>query len=55
MLVWAFTFLIIAIIAGLLGFTGIAGFATGLAEIYFFIFIALFVIALIPDLPADRR
>jgi uncharacterized membrane protein YtjA (UPF0391 family) len=55
MLIWALTFLIIAIIAGLLGFTGIAGFATGLAEIYFFIFIALFVIALIPDLPADRR
>jgi len=47
MLIWAFTFLIVAMIAGLLGFTGIAGFAAGLAEIHFFIFVTLFVIALI--------
>jgi uncharacterized membrane protein YtjA (UPF0391 family) len=50
MLSWAFTLLIAAAVAGLLGFTGIAGFAAGLAQILFFIFLTLFVIALIPEL-----
>ena len=35
MLSWAITFLIIAIIAAVLGFGGIAGTATGIAKILF--------------------
>lgn len=47
MLKWALIFLIVAIIAGLFGFTNIAGAAIGIAKILFFIFVVLFVIALI--------
>ena len=47
MLRWAVTFFIIALIAGLLGFTGIAGAAVGMARILFFVFVALFVLSLI--------
>lgn len=55
MLSWALLFLIVAGVAGVLGFSGIAGIATGLAEIHFFIFMALFIIALVFGLrhPAD--
>lgn len=47
MLSWVVTFLIIAIIAGLLGFTAIAGAAIGIAKIVFFIFVILFLISLV--------
>ncbi|MEJ2717393.1 MAG: DUF1328 domain-containing protein [Deltaproteobacteria bacterium] len=47
MLSWAVFFLVIAIIAGLLGFGGIAGAAIGIAKILFFIFLAVFVLLLI--------
>ena len=42
MLRWAFTFLIIGLIAGLLAFTGVAGTAVGIAKILSFLFLALF-------------
>ncbi len=45
MLNWTLNFLILALIAGLLGFTGIAGAAVGIAKTLFFIFIAMWVIA----------
>jgi uncharacterized membrane protein YtjA (UPF0391 family) len=45
MLGWALTFLIIALIAAVLGFGGIAGFAVELAKIIFFVAIVLFVIS----------
>ena len=45
MLSWAITFLVIAIIAGILGFGGIAGTAVGFAKILFFLFIVMFIIA----------
>ena len=38
MLSWAITFLIIAIVAAVLGFGGIAGTATGIAKILFVVF-----------------
>lgn len=41
------TLLIIALIAAVLGFGGIAGAAVGIAKIIFFIAIALFLISLI--------
>lgn len=45
MLSWAITFLIIAIIAAVLGFGGIAGAATGIAKILFVLFLVLFVVS----------
>ena len=47
MLSWAITFLIIALIAAVLGFGGIAGTAVGIAKILFFVFIVLFVVSLL--------
>jgi uncharacterized membrane protein YtjA (UPF0391 family) len=47
MLGWALTFLIIALIAAVLGFGGIAGFAVELAKIVFVVAIILFVISAI--------
>ncbi len=47
MLRWSITFFIIAIIAAILGFGGVADTAAGIAEILFYIFLVLFVISLI--------
>ena len=47
MLGWALTFLIVALIAAVLGFGGIAGFAVEIAKIIFFVAIVLFVISAI--------
>lgn len=41
MLYWALMFLVIALIAAVLGFTGVAILAGGVAKILFFIFIVL--------------
>jgi len=54
MLNWAVVFLVIALIAALFGFGGIAGTAVGIAKLLFFIFLAIFVISLIMGL-AQRR
>ncbi len=45
MLSWAFSFLVLAIIAGFLGFGGIALMSVGIARILFTLFLILFVIA----------
>jgi uncharacterized membrane protein YtjA (UPF0391 family) len=47
MLRTAIVLLIIAAIAALFGFSGIAAAATGIAKILFWIFLALFVLALL--------
>jgi uncharacterized membrane protein YtjA (UPF0391 family) len=47
MLEWALIFLVIAIVAGLFGFRGIASTATGIAKVLFFLFIVMFFIFLI--------
>ena len=47
MLTWAITFLVVALIAALFGFTGVAAAFAGIAKILFFIFVVLFVISLI--------
>lgn len=47
MLGWAITFLIVAIIAGVFGFGGIASASVGIAQFLFFVFVALFVIAMV--------
>lgn len=50
MLAWIFTFFIVAIIAGLLGFTGIMATAAGVAKILFYIFIVLFLVSVVIQL-----
>jgi uncharacterized membrane protein YtjA (UPF0391 family) len=45
MLNWALTFLVVAIIAALFGFTGIAGAATDIARTLFFVFLVLLVVS----------
>ncbi len=50
MLNYAVTFFILAIIAAVLGFGGIAGTLTGAAKIFFIGFIVLFVLSLIANL-----
>jgi len=47
MLSWSALFLIIALIAAALGFSGIAGTAVGIAKVLFFIFIVLFLVSLV--------
>ena len=47
MLSLAVTFLVIALIAALLGFGGIAGTAAGIAKILFVIFLILFIVSLL--------
>jgi uncharacterized membrane protein YtjA (UPF0391 family) len=45
MIGWAITFLVVALVAALLGFGGIAGTAMAAAKIVFFVAIALFLIS----------
>lgn len=47
MLWWAFVFFIVAILAAVFGFGGIAAGAMSIAKILFWIFIILFVISLV--------
>jgi len=44
MFYWAFIFLILALIAGALGFGGVAGSAAGMAKILFFVGLVVFVV-----------
>jgi len=54
MLSWVLTFLIIALIAGVLGFGGIAGASVEIAKIIFFIAIVLFLISAVFGLVRGR-
>jgi uncharacterized membrane protein YtjA (UPF0391 family) len=47
MLNWALIFFIVAIIAAIFGFGGVAVAAAGIAKILFFFFLVLFVISLV--------
>jgi uncharacterized membrane protein YtjA (UPF0391 family) len=47
MLGWALTFLVVALIAGVLGFTTIAGAAISIAKLVFYVFLLLFVVSLV--------
>jgi uncharacterized membrane protein YtjA (UPF0391 family) len=55
MLRWAFVFLIVALIAGLLGFTGIAGNSMYIARVLFFIFLVIFLLSLVYGLATGKR
>jgi uncharacterized membrane protein YtjA (UPF0391 family) len=54
MLGWAITFLIIAIIAGVLGFGGIASASVGIAQVLFFVFLVVFALTLLIHLLRGR-
>lgn len=47
MLRWALIFLVVAIIAAVFGFGGIAGTAVGIAKILFWVFLILFLVSII--------
>ena len=55
MLKWAFIFLVIALIAAVFGFGGLASAAAGIAKILFFIAIAIFVVMLLMGLFVGRK
>jgi len=50
MLYWAAAFFVIALIAGLVGFTGISVAAAEIAKLLFFIFLVLFIVSLIASM-----
>ncbi len=46
MLYWAIMFFVVALIAAIFGFTGVAVAASGIAKLLFVIFLVLFVVSL---------
>jgi uncharacterized membrane protein YtjA (UPF0391 family) len=54
MLSWVVTFLVIALIAGILGFGGIAGASIEIAKVIFFIAVVLFLISAVVGLARGR-
>ncbi len=55
MLRWAVIFLVIALVAALFGFTGIAVAAAGIAKFLFFLFLVICLIFFIIGISAGRR
>ena len=54
MLSWVVTFLVIALIAGILGFGGIAGASVEIAKMIFFIAVILFLVTAVLGLVRGR-
>lgn len=55
MLRWAVIFLVIGLIAGVLGFTSVAGASIAIAKTLFFILMVIFLVLLIAGLTVARR
>jgi uncharacterized membrane protein YtjA (UPF0391 family) len=55
MLRWALIFLVVALIAALFGFTSIAGDASTIARILFFIFVIIFLVSLVLSLVTGKK
>jgi len=55
MLRWSLAFFVIAIIAAVFGFGGIAAGATEIARVLFFFFMVVFVVSLVWELVTGRR
>jgi uncharacterized membrane protein YtjA (UPF0391 family) len=55
MLSWVVTFLVIALIAGILGFGGIAGASIEVAKIIFFVALILFLVSAVVGLTRRNR
>ena len=54
MLGWAIFFFLLAIVAAVLGFGGVAAMSAGIAKLLFIVFIALFILSLIVHLIRGR-
>jgi uncharacterized membrane protein YtjA (UPF0391 family) len=54
MLSWVVTFLVVALIAGILGFGGVAGASIEIAKIIFFIAVVLFLVSAVVGLARGR-
>jgi len=54
LLKWALTFLLIAVLAALFGFGGIASNAAGIAQVLFFVFVFAFTLFLVMNAERDR-
>jgi uncharacterized membrane protein YtjA (UPF0391 family) len=54
MLYWAVVFFVVALVAALLGFSGIAVAFAGVAKILFVVFLVLFLVSLITHLGRGR-
>lgn len=54
MLSWALLFFIVALIAALFGFGGIAAGAAWIAQVLFFVFLVLFIVSLIMGVSGRR-
>jgi len=54
MLYWALVFFVIALVAGALGFGGVASASAGVAQVLFFLFVVLFLASLILGLVRRR-
>lgn len=55
MLRWALVFLVLGLVAGVLGFTAVAGASIAIAKFLFFLFLAIFLVFLILGITAARR
>ena len=55
MLGWALTFFIVALIAAMFGFGGLATGAASIAKILFFVFIVMFLVSLVSGLARGRK
>jgi uncharacterized membrane protein YtjA (UPF0391 family) len=55
MLSWILLFLVLALVAGIFGFTSLAGAALGIAQILFFVFLVLLLVTAIMHLANGRR
>ncbi len=54
MLGWALTFLVVALVAAVLGFGGIAGTAVSIAKLIFFVALILFAISAVAHMVRGR-
>lgn len=55
MLYWALMFLLVALVAAVFGFGGIASTAAGIAQVLFVVALVLFVVSLVAGMARRRR
>lgn len=55
MLRWALSFFLVAIVAGIFGFAGIAGAATDVARILFYLFLGMFFLSFVTHVLSPHK
>lgn len=55
MLRWALSFFVLALVAALFGFGGLAATSAGIAKTLFYVFLIVFLVSLVFGLTASRR